>query len=112
MPVLDMSAGKDFQGEGEYKRSDEFTARLTAEVIEILPNGNLVLEARTRIVNDEEDSTITLTGICRSADVTPLNTVLSNQLHDLKIAKTNRGQVKDGTQKGILTKVFEALFAF
>lgn len=112
LPSLDISFDKDFDGESMYNRSDEFTARLTAEVLDVLPNGNLVLESRTRIRNDTEESLIRVTGICRPADVTPANTILSNQLHDLTVEKINRGEVKTGSSKGILTKAFEAIFAF
>ena len=112
LPKLDVSVGKDFEGDGNYTRQDRFSARLTAEVVDILPNGNLVLEARTHVKNDSEESVIKVTGICRPSDVTGDNTVLSNQMHDLFIEKQNRGEVKKGSQKGILTKAFEAIFAF
>ena len=41
--VARVGATKDFEGEGEYKRRDNLTARLTAEIIDILPNGNLIV---------------------------------------------------------------------
>ena len=113
VPVkLDLEAEKEFDGEGEYERRDDFTGRLTAEVIEVLPNGNLVLEARTRIQTDEEISTMKVTGICRAEDVTVVNTVLSNQLHDLSIEKMNQGELRRSTEKGIIARVLDALFAF
>jgi flagellar L-ring protein precursor FlgH len=112
LPLVDVDFRKSFAGEGEYKRSDEFTARLSAEVIEILPNGNLILESRTVIKNDQEVSTVTVTGICRPEDVTPVNTILSTQLHDLRIEKTNEGELKKANTKGIFTEILEFLFAF
>ncbi|MHC4082181.1 MAG: flagellar basal body L-ring protein FlgH [Planctomycetota bacterium] len=112
LPQVDLQFKKDFSGEGEYERRDDFTARLTAEIIEILPNGNLILESRTRIKTDEEETMIKVTGICRSDDVSPVNTVLSTQLHDLKIEKVNKGQIKKSSEKGIFTKALDFLFAF
>lgn len=113
VPVkLDLEAGKEFEGEGEYERRDDFTGRLTAEVVEVLPNGNLVLEARTRIQTDEEISTMKVTGVCRTQDVTIVNTVFSNQLHDLAIEKMHTGELRNSTEKGIIAKVLDALFAF
>lgn len=111
-----IDVGIDFEkrsrGEGEYEREDDLTARLTAEVIEVLPNGNLVLEARTHIVNDEEKLTIKTTGICRPEDVTLANTILSNQIHDLRIEKTHQGELKKANEKGIISRVLDAIFAF
>ena len=112
LPSLNAQFSKEFEGEGEYKRQDDLTARLTAEVVEVLPNGNLILEGRTRIKTDEEESVIKITGICRPEDVTPANTILSGQLHDLKVEKNHRGQLKKANRKGILTRFFEAIFAF
>jgi len=109
---VDLGLEKEFEGEGEYERKEDFTARLTAEVIEILPNGNLVLEARTRIQTDEEITTIKVTGICRAEDVTIANTILSNQLHDLAIDKMHKGELKRSSEKGVIARVLDALFAF
>jgi flagellar L-ring protein precursor FlgH len=111
-PELDISADREFNGEGEYERRDDFSARITAEVIEILPNGNLILEARTTIRMDEEIQNMKVTGVCRPLDVSPANTVLSNQLHDLVIDRAHEGELKRTNEKGIITRIFEALFAF
>ncbi|MHC4416529.1 MAG: flagellar basal body L-ring protein FlgH [Planctomycetota bacterium] len=112
LPKLDAQFKKEFTGDGEYERRDDFTARLTAEVIEVLPNGNLVLESRTRIKTDEEESTLKVTGICRQEDVTLANTILSNQLHDLRIEKIHHGELKKTNEKGLITKILDAIFAF
>lgn len=112
LPAVNLEFTKDFQGEGDYERKDDLTARLTAEVIQVLPNGNLVLEARTNIKNDKEEQTIKATGICRPADITAANTILSNQLHDLTIDKVHKGELREAGQKGIISKVLETVFAF
>ncbi|MBT8487120.1 MAG: hypothetical protein HKO59_02830 [Phycisphaerales bacterium] len=112
LPRVDVGLTKDFQGEGDYKREDEFTARLTAEVIDVLPNGNLILEARTRIQTDEEQSLLKVTGVCRPIDVTAVNTVLSTQLHDLAIEKVHEGELKKSSEKGIIAKILDTIFAF
>lgn len=111
-PVFEAIGKKKLKGEGDYSRNDEFTTRMTAEVIEVLPNGNLILEARTTISSDKEMTCIKLTGICRPEDITSANTVLSNQVHDLKVEKMNTGFVKDAADKGILAQVLDAIFAF
>lgn len=112
LPEIDVEASKKFKGKGDYDREDEFTARLTAEVIEIMPNGNLVLEARTYIKQDNEESTMRVTGVCRPEDVSPVNTVLSNQIHDLHVEKVSTGDLKSVNEKGIIAKVFDAVFAW
>lgn len=112
LPQLEVVAEKEFLGEGEYEREDYLTGRLTAEVIEVLPNGNLVLEANTFIRNDEETMQMQLTGICRPEDVSAANTLVSNQIHDLNISKLHGGEVAKSAEKGIISKVLDAVFAF
>lgn len=111
-PKVDIKSKRDFKGDGEYEREDDLTARLTAEVIEVLPNGNLILEARTSIRTDKETAVLKVTGICRPGDVSISNTVLSNQLHDLVIEKAHAGELRRNSEKGIIAKVLDALFAF
>ena len=112
LPTVGVDFTKEFSGEGDYDRSDDLTARLTAEVIEILPNGNLILEARTFIKNDEEEMTIKVTGICQPVDVSFNGTILSNQIHDLHIEKTHTGELKKANEKGFVAKILDAIFAF
>lgn len=112
LPELKLDLKNDFKGDGDYRRRDDLSARITAEVIEVLPNGNLILEARTHIKTDKEEAIMKVTGVCRSEDVTAANTVLSNQLHNLTIEKVHQGELRRTTEKGIIAKVFDVLFAF
>lgn len=112
LPAVNLDAQKDFKGEGDYDRKDDLTARLTAEIIEVLPNGNLILEARTFIKTDKEEQSIKVTGICRPDDITAANTVMSNQLHDLMVEKIHKGELREAGKKGIIAKVMDTVFAF
>jgi flagellar L-ring protein precursor FlgH len=112
LPEFAVSGNKNFEGKGDYKRNDTFTARITAEVIEVLPNGMLVLEAYKHIKNDDEEQTIRITGQCRPEDVDATNSLLSHRLANTSIEKTTKGQLRDGTEKGIVAKVLDAIFAF
>jgi flagellar L-ring protein precursor FlgH len=112
LPVFDVQASKGFKGKGNYTRSDDFTARVTAEIVEIRPNGLLVLEARREIVNDGESQVILLSGICRPEDVDANNQVLSQRVADAVIKKTTTGQLRDTAEKGLIAKMLDAIFAF
>ena len=112
LPELDIESDREFKGEGDYSREDDFSARLTAEVIEILPNGNLILEGRTRIKTDSEEACIKVTGICRPEDITLANTILSSQIHDLTVEKVHKGDLRQNTEKGFIAKVLDTIFAF
>lgn len=111
-PTVGLSMDTDFTGEGSHKRTDTFTTRLTARIIDIKPNGTLILEARKRIVDDREDVTLVLTGTCRKEDITLDNTILSTQIYDLFLRKQTAGEMKKASEKGLLTKILDTVFNF
>jgi flagellar L-ring protein precursor FlgH len=111
-PRVSTNFRNNWKGEGDYERRDRFTTRLTARVIDVKPNGTLVLEARKYVRSDREELDMVLSGVCRAEDVKADNTVLSTQLYDLRLNKQHRGEVRGASKKGFITKIFESLFAF
>jgi flagellar L-ring protein precursor FlgH len=109
---FDGEVERSFAGDGKTDRRDSFVTRITAEVIDVKPNGTLVIQARKRITTDEDEQLIVLTGTCRTADVTAANTVLSTQLHDLHLQKHTRGPVRDASQRGIVPRVVDRINPF
>ncbi len=109
---IDINGIRTFKGNGELDRSDSLTARITAEVLDVKPNGTLVLQARKRIKTDEEEQQFILTGNCRVDDIAADNTVLSTQLYDLELQKNHKGDMRGATQRGILPKLLDLLNPF
>ncbi len=111
--TLGVNSKQKFKGEGTAKRSDRFVARITAEIIDVKPNGNLVLEARKTVASqDGESKTIVLSGICRPEDITDANTINSSQLADLRLLQQTEGEVTKSAKKGFIPRVLETIFAF
>ena len=111
-PEANLSGKRSFQGEGEVDRSDSFTARITAEVVDVKPNGTVILQARKRIKTDEEEQQFILTGTCRADDVTAANTILSSQMFDLELQKNHKGDVRNATKRGVLGKLLDVINPF
>lgn len=109
---LDVGSNNKFKGDGSLERKDNFTARIAAEIIDVKPNGNLVLEARKAIESNGEASTMVLSGVCRGQDITKSNTIQSSQVANLTLKVEGDGDVKDAGSKGILTRVLDTLFNF
>lgn len=108
-PGVDFSFEHEYEGKGRVDRKDSLVLRIQAKVIDVKPNGNLVIEARKRITVDEEDQIATLTGVCRSVDVSAQNTVLSTQVADLEISIKHTGAARDASRRGWLMRVFDLL---
>ncbi|HWG03503.1 MAG TPA: flagellar basal body L-ring protein FlgH, partial [Beijerinckiaceae bacterium] len=111
-PEVNLSGKRSFQGEGEVDRSDSFTARITAEVVDVKPNGTVILQARKRIKTDEEEQQFILTGTCRADDITAANTILSSQMFDLELQKNHKGDVRNATKRGVLGKLLDVINPF
>jgi flagellar L-ring protein precursor FlgH len=109
---MDISSKNNFLGDGKYTRSDSFTARIAATILEVKPNGTLVLEARKAVNANGEDTTMVLSGICRPDDITVNNTVQSAQLANLTLTIRNEGDTNNTAKKGILTRLLDTIFNF
>lgn len=111
-PNIKYELDTELKNKANKDREDRFTTRITAEIIDVKPNGNLVLEARAKQTFEDEITYVTLTGICRCVDVTPDNTVLSTQLAELNVNVKNHGAVRDGASRGWLQKVLDKIKPF
>lgn len=111
-PQLQFQMDRDFQGEGKIDRSDSMSARVQAQVIDVKPNGILVIQATKMIKNDEEEQRFTLTGMVRAEDVTPDNSVLSTQLADLYLEKSTSGAARDSSKRGWIPRLIDKLNPF
>lgn len=105
-------ARNKFKGEGDFERKDNLTARISAIVLDVKPNGTLVIEARESRQEDEEIYTLVLSGMCRSEDITRNNTIQSSQLAELNIRIDHEGQVDKAGDKGLIPRVLDAIFNF
>ncbi len=109
-----MSGGIDYQkehqGKGETTLNGRMNARVTAEVKEIRPNGNLVIEgSRSVLINDDEDR-ISVRGVLRPEDIAADNTVLSTYLSEAQISYTGDGPNDNATRQGLITRILDLLF--
>lgn len=112
LDLIDLQSRNQFQAQGNYQRRDQVTARITAEVIDVKPNGTMVLQARKTVNTDEERRSILLSGVARREDVTAQNTLLSSQMADLQVSIQNAGALRRNSSKGFLTRVIDAVFNF
>ncbi len=101
---------KEHQGRGETTLSGRMTARVTAQITAVLPNGNLVIEgSRTVKINDDVDQ-ISVRGVVRPEDVRADNTVLSTHLSEAQISYVGSGPGKHAARPGILTRILDLIF--
>jgi flagellar L-ring protein precursor FlgH len=112
LPEIKFNYNNDRQSDASQARQDSFSARMSAEIVDVKPNGTLVLQAVAHIVVDKEEQIFTLSGICRVEDIAADNTILSTQMADLNLCKQTHGEVRDGVKRGWLNKFIDTVNPF
>ncbi len=110
IPPFDFTSAQKGGASGSTSRTSNFSAKITATVIKVLPNGNLVIEATRGISSNSEKQQIKLTGTVRQQDIAPDNTVLSTYLADAQIDNSGKGPIGDRQKEGIISKLLKFLF--
>jgi len=111
-PIEDITftPSEEFEGEGRVSAAGTLTARVTATVIDVLPNGNLIVEGRKDITIAEDTSTLLVRGVVQTRDITVDNTILSTDVADLEILYEGEGIIADRQHDGILSRIFNFFF--
>ncbi len=98
-PLLAANSASALKGQGATASNTAFTTSLTGQVIAVLPNGNLVVEAARNIFMNNQHEDIIVRGMVRAGDISPGNTVASTALSNLEIEMKGKGIISDGVRK-------------
>ena len=101
-----------FDGSGSTARSGDLTAYMSARIIQVLPNGNLVIEGNREVRVNNENQIITLTGIVRPRDISSANVVQSTYLADARISYSGTGVLNDQQRPGWLARILDKVWPF
>ncbi len=104
------SGSDSFSAEGSATDTNSFTGNVTVTVVEVMPNGNLVVEGTQSIWQNRDEHKITLRGVIRRDDVTTNNTVSSNRVANATLKFDGKGPLNAKQRQGILTQIFNILF--
>jgi flagellar L-ring protein precursor FlgH len=111
-PTAKGSMKDDFKGTGETTREGKLIGTITAKVVEVMPNGNLVLESRKEITINNEKQFLVLKGMIRPDDVASDNTVLSSKVADAQVYFVGKGVVHDKQSPGWLVRILDKVWPF
>ena len=109
---IQSATADDFAGRANYEKKGNFTARITAIVMDVLPNGNLVIQGRREIRIDKETKLIEFSGIVRRFDVTPSNTIQSELVAEARVSYSGEGDLTNTTQRVGLGGFFHDLLVW
>ena len=113
IPGLNLSKPKmSSSGTGNAGQEATLTGSLAVSVVEVLPNGNLVVRGEKQLSLSEGSEVIQVSGVIRPQDVSPNNTVLSRRLAHSQISYRGSGELASAAQPGWGTRVLNRLWPF
>ena len=105
-PFWKWASSSTYEGGGKSQNKQKLEAKLTATVIEMMPNGNLVIEGRRTVHIAASTQYIILTGIIRPRDIASDNTIKSSYLADATIRYEGKGDINYNQDPGLLTRLW------
>jgi len=100
------------KGEGKTNRDGLLKGRISARVVRVLPNGNLIIEGRRMLTVNSEDQFMVITGLIRPEDVTSDNLIFSQYISDARIVYAGKGVVDDKMRPGWMARVVDWVWPF
>ncbi len=107
-PIFDTSidAERDFDGSGQSNQSNSLSGSITVTVVDVQPNGNLVVRGEKVVTLNQGDEFIRLSGIVRPVDVAPDNSIASTKVANARIIYGGRGAIHEANTMGWLARFF------
>jgi flagellar L-ring protein precursor FlgH len=97
-PLLAANSSSALKGQGSTASNTLFQTNLTGQVVAVLPNGNLVVEAERQIFMNNQHENVVVRGMIRPGDIGPNNIVPSTALSNLEIEMKGKGIISDGVR--------------
>lgn len=96
--LLNANSSNSLAGQGASTSKTTMTTVLAGRVVQVLPNGNMVIEASRDVDINNERTTAIVRGLVRPGDVAADNSVLSSAISDLHLQLKGKGVVSDSTR--------------
>jgi flagellar L-ring protein precursor FlgH len=111
--LLGVTAASGLTAQGQSTTNSSLVTTFGAEVVDVLPNGMLVVQATRQLTFSQQTQLIKLRGLVRPEDVSAQNQVLSTAMTDLELEVTGKGIVNDSTyRQNPLVRFLEKLLVF
>ncbi|MBX3463710.1 MAG: flagellar basal body L-ring protein FlgH [Planctomycetes bacterium] len=109
LPRIDIRKEQDFEGQARQNSGSDVRASIAVVVVDVQPNGNLVVAGTRSVTVVDETRTLRISGVVRALDVTPDNTVSSQQVADARIAINGEGATTRTVSRGPVGQLFDTL---
>jgi flagellar L-ring protein precursor FlgH len=101
-----------FTGQGDSAANNNFTGAITVTVIDVYPNGNLLVSGEKLVAINQGEEFIRFSGVVNPITVTTANTVASSQVADARIEYKANGYIDSAQVMGWLSRFFLTFLPF
>jgi len=91
-------------------RTTKTTDTITAQVVQILPNGNLVIQGKKVAINSGEKAEVVLSGVVDPRFITNNGQISSKYIANLQLAIVGKGTASSSDSEGLMNKFVKILF--
>jgi len=106
-----LNGADTFDGEGSATQGNTFTGSLTVTVMDVQPNGNLVVQGDKTLKLNQGDEFVHVSGVVRRADIATDNSVTSDRVADAHISYSGKGVIASSNKMGWLARFFNSPYA-
>jgi flagellar L-ring protein precursor FlgH len=110
--ALSAQTGNTLAGQGDTAANNVFTGNITVSVIEVLPNGNLLVSGEKQISIGHGTEYIRLSGVVNPYFISTANTISSSNVADARIEYKESGAISEAQVMGWLSRFFMSVFPF
>ncbi|WIW90547.1 flagellar basal body L-ring protein FlgH (plasmid) [Sphingobium sp. V4] len=110
--LVDTSSASSAIGTGRTSRNEQINMTMAASVVDVLPNGNLLIRGRQEVRVNYELRELIVTGTIRPEDIARDNSIRHSQIAEARISYGGRGQLTDAQQARWGQQIYDALFPF
>jgi flagellar L-ring protein precursor FlgH len=107
-----LNSTTDTTADGEIKRSETLELNVAAIVIDVLPNGNLMIKGSQEVRVNAELRVLTIAGIVRPADIGAENTIPYERIAEARISYGGRGRITEVQQPAYGQQVLDQVLPF
>ena len=100
------NGNSEFSGNGTTENSNDFSGVITATVVQVLPNGHLIVSAEKQIGVNANVDVLRFSGQVDPRAIAPGNTVTSTQIANVRVMQRGRGQAAEAQSIGWLGRFF------
>lgn len=109
LPKVDVRQARSMVGDAKQEQDSSVQASVAVIVVDVQPNGNLVVAGQRLVVVDDEEKTLRISGIVRPLDIDRSNRVNSMNVADARVAITGTGGNTRMTTRGPVGTLFDTL---